>query len=341
MISLMLQETREAPECVRAMLAQDGDAHEALAAELRRREPAFVVTVARGSSDHAASYLASLAGIVAGRVTASLPPSLVTRYGARLAFADAFVVALSQSGGSPDLVETLTAARAGGAVTAAIINQEGSPLASAAAHLLPQRAGPERSVAATKSVIATLACSARLVAAWCEDQALAEALHALPDRLDMALRCDWSAALAPLAEADRLYVVGRGPGLGTALETALKLKESTGLLAEAFSAAELRHGPKAVIGPGFPVIAYGLADPGGADVRALAAELAAAGAKVLAADAAPPAGAIGLPLPPSLHPLLDPIVALQAFYPLVEALARRRGRDPDRPPGLSKVTLTV
>lgn len=338
----MLQETSEAPERVRVMLERDATAYEALAAELRAREPAFVVTIARGSSDHAAAYLASLVGIVAGRVTASLPPSLVTRYGAKLAFEGAFVVALSQSGASPDIVRALEAARAGGAITAATVNQPGSPLAETAAHVLPPHAGPERSVAATKSVLTTLACAARLVGAWRGDDALLAALAQLPDRLDAALAVDWSPALPRLAGATRLYVVGRGPGLGIALESALKLKETSGVLAEALSAAEIRHGPKAVIHPGFPVLAYGLADPGGADARTFAAELVEAGAEVfLATPSTPPAGALHLPLPPPLHPLLDPIPALQAFYLMAEALALRRGRNPDRPPGLSKVTRTV
>jgi glutamine---fructose-6-phosphate transaminase (isomerizing) len=340
--SLMLEETRSAPARVADMLAADTDAYAALAAELRRSEPAFVATVARGSSDHAALYLASLVGIVAGRVTASLPPSLVTRYGATLRLERAFVVSLSQSGASPDIVRTLEAAGAGGAVTAAIVNQPDSPLARAAAHALPQHAGPERSVAATKSVIATLAACARLVATWQDDRGLLAALDRLPDRLERALACDWTPALEALAPASSLYVVGRGPGLGVAEETALKLKETSGVLAEALSAAEIQHGPKAVIGPGFPVLAYGLADPGGMDAAAFAAELAAAaGAQALVAShAPPPAGVAHLPLPPPLHPLLDPIPALLAFYPLAEALARRHGRDPDRPPGLLKVTRT-
>lgn len=335
----MLEETRSAPDRVAAMLDRDGAAYEALAAELRRNEPAHVVTVARGSSDHAALYLASLVGIVAGRVTASLPPSLITRYGATLAFERAFVVSLSQSGASPDIVRTLEAARAGGAVTAAIVNQADSPLACAAAHVLPQHAGPEQSVAATKSVIATLTACARLVATWRQDQELLAALNRLPERLTAALACDWSAALTMLEQANRLYVVGRGPGLGIAEETALKLKETSGVLAEALSAAEIQHGPKAVIGPGFPVLVYGLADPGGEDARKFATDLAEVGAQVMLASPVPGAGQ-HLPLPPPLHPLLDPIVALLAFYPLAEALARLRGRDPDRPPGLLKVTRT-
>ena len=337
----MLEETRSAPARVADMLAKDGDAYAALAAELRLREPGFVVTVARGSSDHAALYLASLVGILAGRVTASLPPSLVTRYQATLSFQGAFVVSLSQSGASPDIVRALEAARAGGAITAAIVNQPDSPLARVAAHPLAQHAGPERSVAATKSVIATLVASARLVASWRDDRDLLAALSRLPERLEAALACDWSPALPVLEHAQSLYVVGRGPGLGIAAETALKLKETSGLLAEALSAAEIQHGPKAVIGPGFPVLAYGLADPGGEDARAFAADLAAVGAQVMLAAPSPGDGAaLHLPLPPPLHPLLDPIVALVAFYPLAEALARRRGRDPDRPPGLLKVTRT-
>jgi glucosamine--fructose-6-phosphate aminotransferase (isomerizing) len=341
MTSLMLEETRAAPERVRAMLAGDAGAYTALAEALRRAPPAFVVTIARGSSDHAAAYLASLMGIAAGRVTASLPPSLITRYGAPLAFEGAFVVALSQSGASPDLVRALEAARAGGAITAAIVNQPDSPLAAAAAHVLPQHAGPERSVAATKSVVATLAAAARLVGSWQQDETLLAALDRLPERLEAALACDWSPALDLLAEATSLYVVGRGPGLGIAEETALKLKETSGILAEALSAAEIQHGPKAVIGPGFPVLAYGLADPGGEDARGFALELARAGASVMLASPTAASGAgLHLPLPPPLHPLLDPIPALLAFYPLAEALARRRGRDPDRPPGLRKVTRT-
>ena len=163
MTSLMLAETRTAPARVAAMLEQDGHAYAALAAELRLRDPAFVVTVARGSSDHAALYLASLAG-----TPAASPP--------RCHFAGDATAPCSASsapsrlsvaiGGQPDIVRTLEAAHTGGAVTAAIVNQPDLPLARTVAHFLPQHAGPEQSVAATKSVIATLAASARLVATW-------------------------------------------------------------------------------------------------------------------------------------------------------------------------------
>lgn len=340
MASQMLSEAREAPARVARALRQDADAYAALTRQLQAHPPAFAATVARGSSDHAAGYAASLIGIVAGRVTATVPPSLVTRYGADLALSGALVLGLSQSGASPDLVRTLEAARAAGALTVAVVNAEDSPLARAAAHVLPQRAGAERSVAATKSFILTLVAVARLVASWRGDAALLAALPRLPERLDAALACDWSAAVQMFAEARDLYVVGRGPGLAIAGESALKLKETSFLHAEAVSAAEIQHGPRAVVGAGFPVLAYGIADRGGADARALAEELAAAGARVALAAPTPGAG-LHLPLPPPLHPLLDPIVAIQAFYVMAEAVARARGLDPDRPRGLRKVTETL
>jgi glucosamine--fructose-6-phosphate aminotransferase (isomerizing) len=205
--------------------------------------------------------------------------------------------------------------------------------------VLPQRAGPERSVAATKSFVCTLTAAARLVAMLAADDTLAKALQRLPDRLDAALACDWRPAVERLADAGSLYVLGRGPGLGIAQESALKLKEICGLHAEAFSAAEVQHGPRAVIGERFPLLAYAFDDAGGRDVAGFAAELADMGADILLAS--PEAGpGLHLPLPPPLHPLLDPIVAVQAFYVLAEAVARARGLDPDQPRGLHKITHT-
>jgi glutamine---fructose-6-phosphate transaminase (isomerizing) len=336
----MLQETREAPTRVAELLREDESAYRALAERLAARPPVFAATVARGSSDHAASYAASLLGVACGLATASIPPSLVTRYGAALALERALVLAISQSGASPDLVATLRAATAAGGCTVAIVNAPSSPLAGAASHVLPQRAGPERSVAATKSFICSLVCVARLIAIWRGDRALAAALVRLPERLETALGCDWSAALPLLASGSSLYVVGRGLGFGIVHEWALKLKETSGLHAEALSAAEVHHGPRAVIDQDFPVLALGLGDPAGRDAAAFAADLADSGHTVAIASAAPVAGH-HLPLPPPLHPLLDPIVAVQAFYPLAAALAAARGLDPDQPRGLRKVTTTL
>lgn len=340
MTSRMHDEAAQAPARVAALLAADGDLYRELAHALRRSPPPFAVTIARGSSDHAASYAATLLGIEIGLVTASLAPSLVTRYGAALRLEGALALAISQSGASPDLVQTLQAAGAAGAVTAAIVNAEGSPLADAAAWVLGQHAGSEGSVAATKSFIASLVVVARLVAVWREDRALLEALERLPERLEAALRCDWSEAVALLAPAASLYVVGRGLTMGLAGESALKLKETSALHAEAVSAAEIRHGPRAVVGENFPVFVYALADAAAADAAALGRELAAAGGPLAIASPNPTPG-VHLALPPPLHPALDPIVAIQAFYPFAAALAQARGRDPDQPEGLTKVTRTT
>ncbi len=336
----MLEEAREAPAQVAALLAADGERYEALATRLRTMPPPFAVTVARGSSDHAASYAATLLAVLAGIVTASLPPSTVTRYRARLRLGGALALAISQSGASPDIVMALEAAAEGGALTVAIVNDLASPLAGAAAFVLDQHARPERSVAATKSFIASLVAAARLIATWRGDAGLLAALERLPERLDAAAALDWSAGLAVLAPATSLYVVGRGLGLGIAAESALKLKETSALHAEALSAAELSHGPRAVLEPGFPVLIYALEDAASADAGALAETLVAAGQTCLIASAGAGRG-LRLPLPPPLHPMLDPIVAIQAFYPFAAALAEARGRDPDRPPSLHKVTRTL
>jgi glucosamine--fructose-6-phosphate aminotransferase (isomerizing) len=336
----MLEEARDAPARVAALLATDGDRYEALVARLCAAPPPFALTIARGSSDHAATYAATLLALEAGIVTASLPPSTITRYHAKLRLEGALALAISQSGAGPDLVMTLEAAAAAGALTVAIVNDVAAPLAQAAAFVLDQRAGPERSVAATKSFIASLVAAARLIALWRREPNLLAALDRLPERLAAASTMDWSEALDVLAPAASLYVVGRGLGLGIAAESALKLKETSALHAEALSAAELRHGPRAVIEPGFPVLIYALGDPASADAAALAEALVAAGQTCLIASARAGAG-IRLPLPPPLHPLLDPIVAIQAFYPLAVALAEARGHDPDRPRGLRKVTRTL
>ena len=176
MTSLMLEEAREAPARVAALLVAEGDRFEALAARLSAAPPPFALTIARGSSDHAASYAATLLALQAGIVTASLPPSTITRYRAQLRLEGALALAISQSGAGPDLVMTLEAAAAAGALSVAIVNDVAAPLARAAAFVLDQGAGPERSVAATKSFIASLVVAARLIAMWRRDPDLLSAL---------------------------------------------------------------------------------------------------------------------------------------------------------------------
>jgi glucosamine--fructose-6-phosphate aminotransferase (isomerizing) len=340
----MAVEAAEAPAAAARLLAADQAAWDALGAELRADPPAQLLSVARGSSDHAAHFLGYLAAARLGRLVASLPMSVVTLYGARLQCRGLLAIALSQSGQSPDLVAPLQHIGAHGGRTLALVNDTGSPLAAAAQRTLGLHAGPESSVAATKSFINQCVAGARLVAQWEQDPAFGAALQALPEALALAARADWSPALEVLAGATQMYVVARGTALPVAQEAALKCKEVCGLQAEAFSGAELRHGPLALVGPGFPVLVLAPPGPAQRGLLTLAAELQAGGARVVLAvpPATPglPAVAARLPLPASPHPDLDPVCAAQAFYPMVEALARARGRDPDRPPNLAKVTRT-
>ncbi len=335
MATLMAQETAEAPTAIAAMLRDNRDRLAALGDRLRAAPPPVVVTCARGSSDHAATYGKYLIETLTGVPVASAAPSVASLYDAPPRVAGALVIAISQSGRSPDLIATVRAHAAAGAHIVALVNDAASPLADLATTLLPLRAGPERAVAATKSCLASLAGLAAIAAAWSEDAGLTIALPMLPDAVADALRTDWSAALPPLVGAERLFVLARGYGLGIAQEAALKLKETSAIQAEAFSAAEVRHGPMRIVDPGFPILAFATSDAAGDDVAAVTAELAARGAVPLVAGP-------GRMLPVGAgHPALEPLAMLAGFYRLAEALALARGHDPDRPPHLAKVTRTL
>jgi glutamine---fructose-6-phosphate transaminase (isomerizing) len=335
----MLEEAREAPAAIARQLAQDGERYARFTAQLRERPPASVLTIARGSSDHAAHYAAYLVMARLGRLVTSLPMSLVTLHRAPIDCAGLVSLAFSQSGASPDLVIPTSTFREAGAVTAAFVNDADSPLAHAASWCFPLHAGREQSVAATKSFIAQLVAGARVVAAWQQDDALARSLAALPDALATAAGSDWSAGVEALAGADRLLVISRGAALAVAMEAALKLKETCGIQAEAFSGAEVEHGPMALVGEGYPLLVLAPRGPAQAGLLETAARMRERGGRVLLAA---PAGTPGcdLPLAGAGAVDLDPILAIQSFYPMVEALARARGLDPDRPRHLSKVTRT-
>ncbi len=335
----MLAEARSAPDVVREQLAQDEDLYLAMGEAVRLAPPAGIVTIARGSSDHAAGYFAYLVTACTGRLVTSLPMSLVTLYHAPLLAKGLLALAVSQSGRSPDLVEPIRSLRAGGARTVALVNETASPLAQAAEWVVPLRAGPERAVAATKSFVASLTAEVRLACHLFQLSPLLRALPSVPAALEEALRQDWSPAVDALAPAERLMVISRGLGFNIAQEAALKLKETCGIQAEAFSAAEARHGPQELIDAGYPLIVFAMRGPAQADLVALAAEMRERKAKVLlAAPADVPSR--DLTLATTAAEELDPIAAIASFYTMVEALARARGKDPDQPRYLNKVTRT-
>lgn len=337
----MQREAGEAPQACARFLADNAATLQRLGERLRARPPRFVVTCARGSSDHAATYGKYLFETYLGLPTVSAALSVTSIFGAapRPGEAnEALCIAISQSGRSPDLLAAVTAQKEAGALIVALVNDETSPLAELADEVLPLRAGPELSVAATKSFIASLFGLAALTAYWREDTALLEGLLQLPAVLDAAFARDWSAALPDLTAATNLFVIGRGYGLATAQEAALKLKETCGLHAEAFSSAEVRHGPMAIIGEGFPVLAFATADEAGDDVRAACASFRERGAKVWLADAGPEGN---LPSVSAADAALEPMVQILSFYRFANALSLARGLNPDNPPHLLKVTRTV
>jgi glucosamine--fructose-6-phosphate aminotransferase (isomerizing) len=311
----------------------------ALAAELRRNPPRFIVTSARGSSDHAATFAKYVFETQVGLFTASASPSVSSVYAAKQNLEGALYIAISQSGKSPDLLHYAQSAKAAGARVVALVNVEDSPLAALADTVIPLHAGPERSVAATKSYICSLSAILHIAATWRESTALLDALAAVPQALAADWSLDWSPLVEGLADARNLFVIGRGFGFGIALEAALKLKETCGLHAEAFSAAEVRHGPMAIVGRGFPVLFFAQRDDTWDGTLSLAREFRERSANVLVA--APGAAADPLAIGGSTHPACTPLLAISNFYRAANALALRRGYNPDVPPHLNKVTETV
>jgi glucosamine--fructose-6-phosphate aminotransferase (isomerizing) len=337
-LSNMLKEALASAETVAAQLAEPSRV-EALAAKLAQQPRHVALTVARGSSDHAASYFASLTMSRLGVPVASLPMSVATLQQAPLQVRDQLALAFSQSGKSPDLVGTMEALRKAGALTVAAVNAPSSPLADACEFHLPLMAGPELSVAATKSYIAMLSISAQLVAHWQKDDALLGALNTLPDALQAAGKLDWSKAVDELRGIERMIVIGRGLGLAIAQEAALKLKETSGIQAEAFSSAEVRHGPMELIDRDYPLLVFAPRGPEQAGLLQLARDMQARGARVLLAAPADVPEAT-LPLATTAHAALDPIAAILSFYVMAAGLAAARGRNPDAPRHLNKVTET-
>ncbi len=335
----MYQEAASAPEAVARQLEQNAARVEAIGAILRARPPRVVVTCARGSSDHAATYAKYLIETRARVLTVSAAPSVSSVYGVDQDLRDGLFIAISQSGRSPDLLASVAAAKRSGATVLALCNDIEAPLNELADHTIPLWAGAEKSIAATKSYIASLAALAHLTATWTGDGALLAAVRGLPSALELAWQLDWSEALPVLVPVSHLYVIGRGLGLGVAQEAALKCKETCGLHAEAFSGAEVRHGPFALLGKGFPALLLAQDDATRAGLEALAGELAGRGVDVLLAGGSTPGARIlpTLPGPATVAPLMHAASA----YRLVVNLAIARGLDPDRPPFLRKVTETV
>ena len=331
-------EMAEQPDVLRRLAGRFDD-HVATVRTVARRPLAGVVFVARGSSDNAAVYGRYLAELASGRPAGLAAPSLHTLYRARVHYAGFLVVAISQSGATPEIVTVCRRLRSAGARTVAIVNDADSPLAAAVDGVLAICAGPELAVPATKTVTGQMLAAAAVAAAIGAAPFTTGELETMPDAVESVI-ADFEPAAslaARWAGAERLFVVSRGLLFATALEAALKIKETTGILAEGISAADLRHGPIGVAAGDVPVLALDGGGPGREDVRAVAELARERGAPVALCADEPDSE---LPLPAGLPEALAAFPATVRVQQLAVALADARGLDADAPAGLTKVTPT-
>jgi glutamine---fructose-6-phosphate transaminase (isomerizing) len=336
----MRREIAEIPDAVARLLEGSKDALAEAGRGVRERNPAFLVTVARGSSDHAASFMKYAVELTAGIPVASVGPSVASIYGAKLRLAGSACLAISQSGKSPDIVTMAESARDAGALTVALTNTADSPLARASDFAIDILAGPERSVAATKSFVNSAVAGLALMAHCTGDGALLDALAELPSHFRKAVECDWMEISTAVTGQNSLFILGRGPSFAIASEAALKFKETCAMHAEAYSAAEVMHGPLALVGPSFPVLALAARDASEPSMVDAAGRLAEKGASVFLTSSWATQAKM-LPHVDTGHPLTDPLALIVSFYGFVEAFARHRGLNPDQPPNLRKVTETI
>lgn len=338
--SNMWLEVREIPAAVKRLLEHGSGAIEDAARAALAVDPVVIATVARGSSDHAATFFKYVAELKLGLPVASIGPSVASIYGAQLKFLRGICVSISQSGQSPDIVEMARVARAGGAVTLAVTNHANSPLAQTSDMTIDICAGPELSVAATKTFVTSAVSLVSLIAHWTNDADLKSAMKQLPEQLAQAAEMDWPDLRAVLMGQSSLFTLGRGPAFAIACEAALKLKEVSQLHAESYSSAEVLHGPVSIVQSGFPVIAFAAGDAAENTVAEIADQLAEKGARAFVTSAKARKANV-LPVVRTGHPLLDPLPLIVSFYAMVEKFARDVGIDPDTPRHLKKVTKTT
>jgi glutamine---fructose-6-phosphate transaminase (isomerizing) len=344
----MATDIAEIPAVV-ARVVEERSAIAASAAAIRAAGPRWATIVARGSSDHVGIYLQYLLATYCGLPAGLALPSATTVYGAQLRWQGGLLIAISQSGESPDVHSLVEQARAGGALTLAITNKPDSPLGHAAERVLDCMAGEERAIPATKTYLGCLAVAATLIAELAPYGDVASSVRSVSGVLEVvtAESRDWlegagSDLLAELTEANRALVISRGYNLSTAYETALKLKEAGGLFASGYSSADVLHGPMVVAVPGVPMLAFRPDGPIGASVDDAIRAAETRGIRPwlvggAAIDGRANALALARDLPESLTPL--PYALMGQL--LSERLAHRLGIIPDAPIGLSKVTRTL
>ncbi|APD50718.1 SIS domain-containing protein [Francisella hispaniensis] len=342
MTTLMYQEASSSFAKVANQLKLNKDITSSIVKIIKQKNIKRIITIARGSSDCVANFAKYLFETQLGFSVSSLPPSITTIYGKNIGDDKTLAIAISQSGGSPDLRLALEGCKQAGCITLAIVNVEKSPLAESADLVLPVRADAENAVAATKSVITSLVALVALVAEYNQDKTLLDALEALPAVLEKSLKSDWSKALTELQNSKNMFVIGRGFGFPIAQEMALKFKETCAIHAEAFSSAEVLHGPFALMNQTFTTFTILQHDESAEGTREIVKRMTDLGVRTVFATTDNQSDAkVHLNVDVKTHSILETIVLLQKFYLMVNDLALSLGFNPDNPDNLKKVTETV
>ena len=345
MQSILEREIFEQPEKIRGFLDREEENARRITNTLRGKF-SYIVIAARGTSDNAARYAQYLYGLQHNTQVALATPSLFTMYGAAPEMKDALVVGISQSGQSPDIVAVLAEGKKQGRPTLAITNDADSPLARTAEFVLPLNAGGEKAVAATKTYTTSLAALALLSVSLDEDQQRMDALRSVPDHM----QCTLEGLQEALKRVERYRymeqcaVIGRGLNYATAFEVALKVKELSQTVAEPYSSADFRHGPIATARPGFPVIVIAPSGAVAHDIHALIDDLRRRKAELLVISDDPKAleaAELALPFSSGLPEWLTPLVAVVPGQRFAMQLTIEKGKNPDQPEGITKVTETL
>lgn len=339
-------ELRQQPQALARLLDRQGQHAQELAAAFRRDDIRYILIASRGSSSNAARYAQYLLGR-ANRVPVMFAtPSLYTIYEQPPRLDGAIVVGISQSGASPDVGAVLAEARRQGRPTVALTNDAASPLAQEADAVLPLEAGEERAVAATKTFLNSLGAVALLFAAIGDDEVAQAELARMPEALEAQIALSFARAprLEEYAYGAGATVVARGVNYCTAFEVALKIRELSGLVVEAYSPADLLHGPIAAIRPGWPVVAIAPTGPAYQSIADIVPALEERGARLLVVSDVPELlerAHTPLPLVPGVPEWLSPLAAVIPGQITAMRLAELRGLDVDAPAGLQKITLTT
>jgi glucosamine--fructose-6-phosphate aminotransferase (isomerizing) len=336
----MLEETLQTRDVLKKQWSQNSKIRIEIAEHISKVDPYCFATIARGSSDHAALYFNYLISLELKKLSMSLSPSLVSIHNIDIDFSKAVGVAISQSGKGPDILSLIKLVSSQNSKSLALVNDANSPLAEMADLVYPLCADTEISVAATKSFIASLYASASIVAQTSKNTKLLNAVENLPEYLPKEVNCHWPQILEMLTHCSQMIIIGRGLGFSIAHEAALKLKETCHIQAEAFSSAEIKHGPQAIVGAEYPLIVFALRGKEQEGLIKTGLDMRRRGARVCIVSDAFISEADCI-YTPSNHEYLDPINLIYSFYLMTQKLALIKGLDPDNPRFLSKVTMTI